>query len=295
MKKKEFNWMRYRWLYFSLSFLALFFSFVALIKWGLRPAIDFTGGSLLELKGGGVSPSIIEEALGKKVVSFQQTEAGTVIVRLPLITGEEKDKLLEQLEKTGVNVELLRWESIGPSLGKELLRKTLVSLVLAIGFILLYLAYRFADRSFGIFAILAMLHDTLIVAGSYSWLGHWRGAEVDALFITALLTILSFSVHDTVVVYDRIREIRRLQPKLSWTETANLAVSQTLVRSINNSLTIIFMLLSLFFLGGRPMRWFVFALLVGTISGTYSSTFTAVPLLVTWKEWRQSRARRRPA
>jgi preprotein translocase subunit SecF len=120
--------------------------------------------------------------------------------------------------------------------------------------------------------------------GAFSFLGAFFNVEVDALFVTALLTVLSFSVHDTIVVYDRIRESLRLHPKLSFTDTINKAVTETLGRSVNNSLTIIFMLLSLYLLGGVTIRWFIFALLIGTISGTYSSTFTAAPLLVLWEE-----------
>ncbi|MGB9613597.1 MAG: protein translocase subunit SecF, partial [Candidatus Margulisiibacteriota bacterium] len=160
----------------------------------------------------------------------------------------------------------------------------------AAGFILLYVAWRFKDKKFGICAILAMFHDSLVLLGSFSLLGHFFGVEVDTLFVTAMLTILSFSVHDTVVVYDRIRESQKNLPHLPFEQLVNKAVTETLVRSLNNSLTIIFMLVALFLLGGETIRWFVAALLIGTISGTYSSPFTAAPLLVIWEQLKSKKS-----
>jgi preprotein translocase subunit SecF len=127
-----------------------------------------------------------------------------------------------------------------------------------------------------------MLHDSLILLGTFSLLGYYQGVEVDTLFVTALLTILSFSVHDTIVVYDRIRELGHKHAHLGFENIVNRAVVETMGRSINNSMTIIFMLLSMYLMGGDTTRWFIFALLIGTISGTYSSTFTAAPLLLVW-------------
>ena len=135
---------------------------------------------------------------------------------------------------------------------------------------------------YGVCAVLAMFHDMLVLIGTFSLLGYLLHVEVDVLFVTAVLTILSFSVHDTIVVYDRIRELRRKERGLTYVEMIDTAVTETLSRSLNNSLTIIFMLLALWLLGGETIRWFVFALLIGTITGTYSSTFTAAPLLVIW-------------
>jgi len=130
---------------------------------------------------------------------------------------------------------------------------------------------------------LAMFHDTFVMLGVFSLLGHFLGVEVDTLFVTAMLTILSFSVHDTVVVYDKIRDSQKRFPKANFVDLVDKAVTETLPRSINNSMTIIFMLVALWLLGGESIKWFAFALLIGTISGTYSSTFTAAPLLVIWK------------
>ena len=170
-----------------------------------------------------------------------------------------------------------------------MIKKTIIAVVLAAGFILFYVASRFKDKKFGVCAILAMFHDTLILLGSFSILGHFYNVEIDTLFVTAVLTILSFSVHDTVVVYDRIRESSNLFPKVGFKEIVNKAVAETLNRSIINSVTIIFMLLALLLFGGEAIRWFVLALLIGTVSGTYSSTFTAAPLLIAWEEVKNGR------
>ncbi|EFK96746.1 SecF protein [sediment metagenome] len=243
--------------------------------------LDFTGGSLLEVKVEAPLTEFrqtVEASLN--VASIQQSNSGSFIVRAEAIDSGIKTQLLAELSSRFNGAEEVRFETIGPTLGRELIQKTFFGLVLAIGFILLYLAYRFRDKTFGICAVLAMLHDSLIILGSFSALGYFLGVEIDALFVTAVLTILSFSVHDTIVLYDRIREDKRLYPKEEFVVLTNRAISETMVRSINNSLTIIFMLLALFVLGGETTRWFVLALLIGTVSGTYSSPFVAVPLLI---------------
>jgi len=282
------KWMKLKWLFFLISAVVILPGVYSLIRWRLRPSIDFVGGTLLEIKNEELKTKNLEEivgsTLGEKAKSIQTTGSNTFLLRFSELKEGEKEKLLDQLEEKYGKTIIIRWETLGPALGKELLRKTLAAIILAASAILFYVNSQFKDKSFGVCAVLAMFHDSLVLIGSYSLLGHFFGAEADALFVTAVLTILSFSVHDTVVVYDRIRELQRTNPKLELEEAANLAVSQTLARSINNSLTIIFMLLALVWLGGATTRWFATALLIGTVSGTYSSTFTAIPLLVVWKE-----------
>ncbi|MBI4035117.1 MAG: protein translocase subunit SecF [Candidatus Chisholmbacteria bacterium] len=195
-------------------------------------------------------------------------------------------------EKMG-EVEERRFETVGPTIGKELLIKTVTAVIVAAGAILVYVAYRFKSFKFGVCAVVAMVHDTIVVVGSFSLLGKLAGVEVDTLFVTAVLTILSFSVHDTIVVYDRIRESVKLYPKADFEAVVDYAVTTTLSRSINNSMTIIFTLLALFLLGGETIRWFILALLIGTVSGTYSSTFTAAPLLVVWEKVASKRLKQR--
>jgi preprotein translocase subunit SecF len=285
------NWMRFKWLYFLLSSLVIVPGIISLVLFGLRPSIDFTGGTLLELKfQQEVDKSNYEEI--QKVIENQQVEissiqsAGenTILIRMKPVEREKVLAIEKDLgDKFGGTPEEIRLETVGPTLGRELLNKTVIAVVLAALVILIYVARQFRDRKFGICAILAMFHDTLVLLGSFSLLGYFFGVEVDTLFVTAMLTILSFSVHDTVVVYDRIRESQKLFPEVDFEKLADKAVTETLSRSLNNSLTIIFMLVSLLLLGGETIRWFVAALLIGTVSGTYSSTFTAVPLLVFWE------------
>jgi preprotein translocase subunit SecF len=171
--------------------------------------------------------------------------------------------------------------------------------VLASLLIAIYIIYQFKDRLFGICALLATVHDSLVILGTFSLLGHFFGIEVDTLFVTAVLTVLSFSVHDTIVVYDRIREKIRLSgvafsglsvPELE--SVVDSATNETLVRSLNNSLTVIFMLTALSILGGDSIRWFAAALLIGTISGSYSSPFVAGPLLIVFKRLQNRLAKR---
>lgn len=179
-------------------------------------------------------------------------------------------------------------EFVGPSIGQETIKKTIISIVLAISTLLIYISYTFKKLKYGVCAILAMLHDSLILIGSFSLLGHFYGFQVDLLFVTAVLTILSFSVHDTIVVFDRIRELSG-NSSVKEESTINQAITDTIIRSLNNSLTIIFMLLALLLLGANSTKGFILALLIGTVIGTYSSTFTAAPLLVIWTKLFNSR------
>ena len=286
------KWMQYRGFYFGLSLLIIVPGIAAMGLWGFKPAIDFTGGSLVEvtitpLPDKTVNETTVREAVEKmqvKLSSVQLLSEGAVLVKMEPIDQAKLERIKQTWRENLGEVEERRFETVGPTLGKELLMKTVTAIALAAGLILLYIAYRFRSMKFGICAVTAMLHDTLVLLGSFSLLGHFYSVEVDTLFVTALLTILSFSVHDTIVVYDRIRETKKLNPKLGFEDVVNQAVTTTLSRSINNSMTIIFMLLALFLLGGATIRWFVLALLIGTVSGTYSSTFTAAPLLVVWEK-----------
>lgn len=281
------NWMKYKWFFFLLSALVLVPGIVSLALFGLKPAIDFTGGSLLELKTEKeLNIQEVERLISEKefeVLSVQTSGKNQILIRLQPIEKEQAEEIkASMLEKFGQEAEEIRFETVGPTLGKELIRKTIWAIILVAGVIMSYVAWRFKDIKFGVCAILAMFHDTFILIGSFSLLGYFFGVEVDTLFVTAVLTILSFSVHDTIVVYDRIRESQKLLSKASFNDLVNKAITETLSRSVNNSMTIIFMLIALLLLGGTSIKWFVAALLIGTIAGTYSSTFTAAPLLVIW-------------
>jgi preprotein translocase subunit SecF len=262
------NWMRYRLLYFLISLIVIGAGVFGYFSWGFKVGVDFTGGVVAEYK-------------------FPSGE--DKVFRYGQLSKEESEKLRADFKSQGA-IEI-RFENVGPSIGPELIKKTIYALALSAGLILLWVAYQFKSIKFGISATLATLHDSLVLLGSFSLLGHFFGAEIDFLFVTAMLTVLSFSVHDTIVVYDRIRESKK---KFSGTiyELANKAISETMVRSLNNSFTIIFMLVALILLGGETVKWFAVALLIGTISGTYSSPFVAVPILVTWDEMERKLKRR---
>ena len=226
----------------------------------------------------------VKEA-GFDIASIQLSGEKRVLLRTKPISREDVSSIIGSLAKeVDEKPAELRFETVGPTLGKELISKTIFGILIASCFILLYVWKQFKNPMFGICAILAMFHDSLVLLGIFSLLGHFAGVEIDALYVTAVLTILSFSVHDTVVVYDRIRESQKRFIGGPFIDLADKAVTETLPRSINNSMTIIFMLLALYLLGGETMKWFTFALLIGTISGTYSSTFVAAPLLVLWNE-----------
>ncbi|MCA9389872.1 protein translocase subunit SecF [candidate division WWE3 bacterium] len=286
--------MKYKWIYFAISGVVIIPGVISLALWGLRPSVDFIGGTVWELQLArdqgdwnevqGQIDTLIENE-GIEISGSTLNDQGVVQLRSSTITPDQK-KTIQQKYQDEITTDIteLRFETVGPSLGRELLIKTITGVSLAALLILAYIAWRFKEKMYGVCAVLAMLHDSIIVLGVFSLIGHFWGVEVDSLFVTAVLTILSFSVHDTIVVYDRIRESIRKYPKLTFIELINKAVGETLVRSINNSLTIIFMLSALLLLGGESIRWFVFALLVGTIAGTYSSTFTAAPLLALWSE-----------
>lgn len=278
--------MKFKIIYFVISLAVIIPGIYSLIRYGLQPSVDFTGGSNIVWESEDLTINDIDQEFISReieVKSIEQKNNTWEITTEPIDRNQYAD-ITKNIQNQHFLTEK-EFNTVGPSLGRELLRKTLYSIALAAGLILLYVTYRFKNLKFGVTAILAMLHDTLILLGVFSLLGHFNGVEVDTLFVTAVLTILSFSVHDTIVVYDRIRELKKKHGYLDFEEIINRAVVETLGRSINNSMTIIFMLLAMYLIGGETIRWFIFALLIGTISGTYSSTFTAAPLLVVWDNY----------
>lgn len=281
------NWMRYRWLYLLISGTVIVTGLFSLIKWGLQIGVEFRGGTLIEYKlDKDLSPDKIKSVVLEnqiEVVSIQGTSNDSYLLKLGQVNSTQRADLKKGIEKLGVKTDELRFETIGPTVGPELVKKTLYGMLLACLGILLWVAFQFKGVQFGISAVLAMLHDSLVVIGVYSLFGHFFGAEVDLLFVTALLTTLSFSVHDTIIVYDRIRESKK-SFSTSLYELANKATTETMVRSLNNTFVSVFMLVALLLLGGTTIRWFVATLLVGTISGAYSSPFVAVSILVTLDE-----------
>lgn len=278
---------KYIWVYVLISALVLVPGMYSLIRFGLRPSVDFTGGTLLEMKFSKSLPAGTIESIAKTeqfpVLTVQTISGSSYGIRAGVATDEEITKFQTALaSKTGETPELLKKDTVGPILGSELLFKSVVASLLAITAILLYVAYAFKNIKFGVSAILALIHDVLVVFGSFSLFGHFFGIEVDTLFMTAFLTTMSFSVHDTIVIFDRIREYRKKDQRGSIRDISDIALNETMGRSLINSFTIIFMLLALVLMGGETVKWFAVALLIGTITGTYSSPFVATPLVILW-------------
>jgi len=287
------NFIKYRGISFVVSGIFLIIAIVSLVSFGLKPAIDFTGGSLLEIELlKTVDSEKLYQTLNKEAIVFsqvQQTSQGSYIIRFE--GGEENKKLiLDKINEDYGEVKMIRFESVGPTFGRELLKKAITALILTVLGILIYIAWRFGNLEFGVFAVLAMIHDNLILLGSFALLGHFFGVSVDALFITAALTTLAASVHDTVITFDYVRkQSRHFSDQKNIEAMANKALNDTVVRNVNNSWTIIFMLTAVLLMGGETVKWFAAALLIGSILGTYSSTFLAVPLLVTWENFHRRR------
>ena len=269
----------------------------SLARFGLRPSIDFTGGTLLELQFSSDVPQLAIDLIAQQelpVVSIQKLPENSYFFRIKPEGSEKIGTFLIKLAKStgGDMPAVVRQETVGPILGKELLQKTLVAAILAALGILLYVAWAFKNVRFGVAAITALVHDLLVVVGIFSLLGQLKGVEVDTLFVTAILTTMSFSVHDTIVVFDRIRELRRGNERVSLGQVADRALTETMGRSLANSFTILFMLLALVLLGGVTTKWFALALLIGTISGTYSSPFVATPVLLIWEKVKLFKSRK---
>lgn len=292
------NLMRYKSIWFGISAVVVLPGIISLVLYGLNLGIDFTGGSLLEEKLGRPStPGEVTKSVtdgGTSVSSTVQTSAGTYQIRTKPQDLDQVNKIQAKLINDFGSAELVRLETVGPTIGAELVQKAVLALILASIFIVLYIAWSFRSVPkpansfrFGIAAIAALLHDVLVIVGLFSIFGKVWHVEIDSLFITALLTIIGFSVHDTIVVFDRIRENLRRYPEASFSEVANNSLLQTLVRSLSTSLTVVLTLLAVLLLVGpvsEHLKWFVVALLIGIISGTYSSIFNATPLLVLWQE-----------
>jgi len=277
------DFLKYRWLYVLISGTVLILGFYSIFKWGFKYSIEFTGGTNLEYQlKKDFKLSDIKKVFKKEKVEVVEIKKNnkTLTVKAKSIDDKKETKLRKTIEKDlKTKVNSLRFETVGPILGKETMRKTLIGAILAIVGILIYITYAFKSFNFALAAVLAMLHDLLILLGTFSLLSHFAGAEVDTLFVTAVLTTMSFSVHDTIVIFDKVREYRHNMER-NIDDNANKALTETMVRSVNNSMTIIFMLLSLVLLGGSTIRFFAIALLIGTISGTYSSPFVATPIAV---------------
>jgi len=289
-----------RYLFFLISLLVIIPGLILLAVRGMPLSIDFTGGSLLEVSfASGTAPQPAEivalyQDLGVEDVLAQTTGQDTLLVRSSFLEDEARVNVLSGMqERFNQEVTVLRFDSVGPTIGQEVASRAALAVGVAALAVVLYMTYAFRGVQhalrYGICAIIAMIHDVAIVISLGAIGGHFLGWQVDSLYLTALLTVIGFSVQDKIVVFDRVRENSNIFRRLEFEKLVNHSIVQTLQRSINTQLmTVEFMLLALALFGGVTLREFALILLVGLFSGTYSSIFIAAPILVVWekKEWR---------
>jgi len=289
-----------RKIWFTISGIVILSSILSLIFWGLPLSIDFTGGSLLEISFPQNRPKISEikenlKDLDLGEIQIQPAGKNDMILRMKSVDEETHQKILSSLKEKYKGLKEERFESIGPVIGSELKRKAIYALIIAAICIILYIAWAFrrvskpvASWKFGLIAIIALVHDLIITVGVFSIVAHFSlGIEAGVPFIAALLTILGYSVNDTIVVFDRTRENLLKHYGEDFEEIVNMSVNQTIIRSINTSITTLLVLLAIYFFGGLSIKYFALTLIIGVISGTYSSIFIASPLVVAWEKLRK--------
>ncbi|MBI4919983.1 protein translocase subunit SecF [Candidatus Azambacteria bacterium] len=282
-------------IYYAISGIFIVASIAALSLWGLQFGIDFKGGSILEI----VYPNRNRPEINKitdllKPLNLSDLKVSPVGDDSVDFRFRETDEathqaIINSLNSSGGNIEEKRFSSIGPTIGNELKQKAIKAIIIVLLGISLYIAWAFRKVSrplsswrYGAATLAALFHDLIIPLGLFSYLGHFYGIEIGGDFIVALLVILGFSVHDTIVVFDRIRENLKRYASLDFDSLVNRSVNETLVRSINTSLTVLLTLSALYIFGGESLKYFILALMVGIFSGTYSSIFIASPLLASW-------------
>ncbi len=283
-------------LFFLLSGLLVAGSIVALVMFGLHLGTDFTGGSILEVEyASSTRPAIVSirssvDKLNLGQVLVQPAGESNLIIRLRDINQTEKATLEQALNPNNQYPFIeKRFSSIGPIVGQELAQKGIIAIALVVLLIIIFITIAFRKVSrpvsswkYGVIALIALLHDLIIPAGVFALLGYYQGVEIDALFLTGLLTILGLSIHDTIVVFDRIRENLKTRRGETFPQVVGQSLSETFTRSINTSATIILVLVIVFFFGAASTKYFALLMAVGVFVGTYSSIFIASPLLVLW-------------
>lgn len=289
---KEFQVIGTSKIWLSISTVLVVLSIVSVVVFGLNLGIDFTGGSLLEvaISGEATLDSVRDEvsALGYEPV-VQVSNDNQFLIRVATIDQTEHDEIIGALAAAYTEVDELRFESVGPVIGEELKQKSVTAMIILLVLIVLYVAWAFrkvskpvASWKYGLLTIVAALHDVIIPLGVFAALGHFLGYQIDTAFVAAMLTILGYSINDTIVIFDRTREnlVSHRHSDKSFAQIVNMSVVQSFGRSINTSLTTLLVLIAIFLFGGETTQQFVLALIIGIISGAYSSLFLASPLLV---------------
>ncbi|MFA5001327.1 MAG: protein translocase subunit SecF [Candidatus Paceibacterota bacterium] len=295
--------VKYRRIFFTGSIVLIAIALYALFSYGLNFGSDFVGGTVMEIEYNQARPAMtdIKTVLaGTKLDSLSIVPLGEkgLIVKAKVISDQEKETITKALAFGGQSTFVeKRFSQVGPALGKELSRKGLIAILLVVFLIIIFIAFVFRQVSkhhmsswkYGVVAIVALAHDIVISAGAMALLNHFYGAEADALFLTALLTILGLSINDTIVVFDRIRENLNRHASNDYAEVVGISIKETYIRSINTTLTIVITLVCLLLFGPESTHYFSAVLLVGMVIGTYSSIFVASNLLVEWESWQRGR------
>ncbi|MCX6808200.1 MAG: protein translocase subunit SecF [Candidatus Berkelbacteria bacterium] len=293
------------WIWFTFSITLAVISIIAICVFGLRIGIDYKGGTSIEFTAASadrvnLAKSVLDDS---KYNGYQIKESGnnSVIIKMPTLSNDQHKDLNTKMTALMPDYNETQYDTVGPIIGQDLTNKSIFAVILASLGIIIFVAFAFrkvpkplSSWKFGMCAVIALIHDLLITTGFVAILGHffiWM--EVDALFITALLTIMGFSVHDTIVVYDRLRENFIKNPHQDIEISAEESINQTIVRSINTSMTTVLVLIALLIFGSSSIRHFIITLVFGILIGTYSSIFNATPLLVLWqkKSWKKSPSR----
>jgi preprotein translocase subunit SecF len=291
--------------YFLISLIIIIPGIISLILFGLNLSIEFTGGSRLTLsfpkEVSQIQVTTIKSVFSEnKIKTLSVEKSGKLVYVRSQSLSENQDLLvINSLKQKLGDFKQEQYETVGPTIGSEITLNAIKALAIASFLIVLYITWSFrkvpkptSSFRFGVSAVVALIHDVLVLLGVFSILGHFYSIEIDSLFVTAILTVIGFSVHDTIVVFDRIRENLKRFGGDNFSKIVNDSILQTLDRSLNTSLTVVLVLFALLLFGGESIKWFVVALLIGVISGTYSSIFNAAPLLVLWQEIIQKRSKK---
>lgn len=282
-----------KWFY-GLSLLIILPGVISLIMFGLRPSIDFTGGTIIQMRPeNAVSIDKIRSIFDSNNLkdTLIQQSGNSFIIRTKPLNIEEQRALVSSLQTQLGKISFDKIDMIGPTVSAELVRQAIILVLVASFLIILYLSFRYKPV-FAICGVIALLHDVLVITGLFSIFGIIFHAEVDSLFVTAVLSTIGYSMHDSIIIFDRIRENMKFIKKHEFEEIANFSTLQTISRSINTSFTVVLVLLSLLIFGSPVIKWFIVALLIGIISGTYSSIFNATALVVDWTNFRKRRKER---
>lgn len=285
-----FHLVKPRKIWYLISLLVIIPGLISLMFQGLNLGVDFTGGNLLEVKfDRPVAVQEVRQVMAKQGLDssrgIQKVGDDTFIIRTQTLNEADSSKLIKAMDEQIGGMTLLRNDFVGPVIGKELTQKALLALLLASVLMIIYISIRFEFKQ-GIAAIIAILHDVLVVVGIFSIFQF----EVDSAFVAAVLTIIGYSINDTIIIFDRIRENLRPRRRMDLEDLVNVSLWQTLARSINTGLTVLLVLLAMYFLGGATIKYFVLAMIIGVVSGIYSSIFTASPI---WLDMKLLEKRRR--